>query len=176
MSRGAALRWAALGLLGLLLAAGTFLQVVLVFLAVMDPLGRWQLPRVAAVEITQVSRDMDGRITGQVLGSEDGRDREYAFSKEEAFELEGRDAAWVLFHYRAEGTRPTHFRLTPQRLLLEYPAPWVALALWGVLRLRRRQAEAAQAPADPTRPRKVWRDEYHSRAARFGPDKESDET
>lgn len=160
-------RWGALGLLGLLAAAGTFLTVVLLLLAVMDPMGRWQAPGISRIEVTQVSRDMEGRITGQVLGTEAGQERAYLFSKEEALALEGEDEAWVLRHYRAEGSRPSHFRLTLGRLALEYPLPWVLLALAGIRALRRRQQAEAMAPVDESQPRKVWKDDFHQRAERF---------
>lgn len=159
--------WAAMGVLGVALASGTFTTIVLVFLALFDPMGGWQAPRITHAAITQVCRDTDGRITGQVLGEEEGRDRAYFFSREEALALEGKDEAWVLYHYRSEGTRPSHFRLTPWRLALEYPFPWMALVAWGLWRLRRRQVAEAQAPRDPALPRKVWKDEFHARADRF---------
>lgn len=156
--------------LGLWVAAGAWLFAIQLMLALWDPLGTWQLPRIFKISITQVSRDTERRLTGQVLGLEGDKERDLTFAKDECAELEGEDETWVLQNYRADGNRPSHFRLTPARLVLEYPEPWMLLALWGISRLRRRERRMAQE--ELPKERKVWRDEFHQRSERFSQPKD----
>ncbi len=165
--------WIGIAGLGTGLAVGVWLVVVQFMLTVWDPLGTWQAPGLSKATITQISRDTQGRFTGQVLALEGERPQEFAFSKAECAELEVDEELWVLHNYRTHGNRPGEFRLTPLRLLLEYPEPWMALALWGILRLRRRLAKEALPPAG-SEP-KVWRDDFHQRAQRFSVPKEPGE-
>ena len=165
------LRWVAILGLGAWVAAGAWLVAVQVMLAVWDPMGTWQLPRISKVTITLVARDEDKKITGEVLALEGGKSLYLLFSKQEAAELDVDDDVWVLHNYRLKGNRPGHFRLTPLRLLLEYPEPWMALALWGIWVLRKRQIRAAREI--PNIERKVWRDDFHERSKRFAPPKET---
>lgn len=161
------LAWVILGALGVGIAAGAWVVAVQLMLAVWDPMGAWQLPRITHVTILQVSRDQDKKLTGEVLVQAGDRTPHYVFAKEEAAELEADDDVWVLHNYRIHGNRPGHFRLTPLRLLLEYPEPWMLLAGWGIWILRRWQRRAAKA-ALPLE-RKVWRDDFHQRSERFAP-------
>lgn len=164
------LRWIALAALGLWVALSAFLLVVQLLMFLWEPSGHWQGPRLAKVEVVQVSRDQDGKITGQVLVKEGEEDRAFLFSPEEALQLERerRRDLWVLDNYWANGHRPNQFILTPWRLLLEYPLPLMLLAIWGMWALRRKQvADAKAAAAAPNPHRKVWKDEFHSRAERF---------
>lgn len=164
-------RWAAMAALACFLAAGAFVVMVQAMLTLWDPLGAWQRPRVFQASVVKVLHDDEGRITGEVLAQEGGQDRRLRFAKEEAATLEEDEDLWLLQHYRIGGNRPGHFRLTPLRVVVEYPEPWMALALWALLRLRRRQLQAAKA-AEP-RERKVWKDDFHQRSDRFSPTKNS---
>lgn len=163
-------RWAALAALVAWIALGAWLMLIQAFLALWDPLGHWHMPHLAKVSITQVSRDTDGKYTGQVLAKEGDKDRVLLMAVEEAARLDADDEVWVLDHYRAEGNRPSHYVATPLRLLLEYPEPSMLLALWLLTRVRRGQ-KAAQAKAlePPPGGRKVWTDDFHQRAQRFAP-------
>ena len=157
-----------MGLLGVIVAAGLWLQGVLVMLTVWDPLGTWQRPGLFRATVTRVDRDQEGKITGFVQAEVGDRDQELHFSKDEAASLERDDAPWVLQNYRIGGNRPGHFLFGPIRLLAEFPLPWVLLALWGLHRLRRGQVRVEAADlAAPAQPRKVWKDDFHERADRF---------
>lgn len=157
--------------LGTGVVVGLWLTVVQVSLALWDPLGAWQAPGISHVTVTLVSRDQDHKLSGEVLVKEGGKTRELLFSVAEAAELEPDDEVWVLHNFRIHGNRPGHFLLTPSRLVLEYPEPWILLALWGISRLRKRQLRVAQEA--PPRERTVWRDEFHQRSERFSPGKDS---
>ena len=159
--------WPGVAITGLAIwvVVGLWLMIVQICLAVWDPMGAWQAPGIAKVTVTLVSRDPDNKLTGEVLVQVGGKSREFVFSVQEAAELEPDDEVWVLSNYRSHGIRPGHFLLTPGRLVLEYPEPWILLAFWGISRLRKRQLRLAQE-AQP-KERKVWRDDFHQRSERF---------
>ncbi len=160
-----ALRWTAL--LGLWILAGLIAWVLLVqgLLTLFSPFGNWQLPRIAEVTVTQVERDQAGKLTGNILATEGKRERVLRMAKEECADLEADMEVWILDNYFAKGPRPDQFRLTPWRLLMEYPEPLLALILWAIWRIRRSQVKEGQE--SPTRERTVWRDDFHTRAERF---------
>lgn len=159
--------WRWTGILGLLAFAGLlgFLVLVQGMLVAFDPFGHWQRPGIAKVAVTLVDRDEEGRITGKVWARQDGKGRTLRLAKEEAASLAVEDEVWILESYYAGGPRPDQFLLTPLRLLAEYPEPLLLLALWAARRLHHRQQRAEKEVPDI--PRKVWKDEFHQRAARF---------
>lgn len=150
--------WGLAGLIG-------FLILVQAMLVVFAPLGAWQRPAVAKVEVTLIDHDDEGRITGKAWAKQDGKGRTLRLAKEEAATLAVDEEVWILENYYAGGARPDQFILTPWRLLMEYPEPLLLLALWAARRLHRRQMKAEKEV--PDLPRKVWKDEFHARAARF---------
>jgi hypothetical protein len=166
-------RWAAMAVLGLVTAAVSFLMLVQAMLVVFAPFGHWQAPGVAKVVVTFVERDEEGRINGKVEAREDGQPRILRFAKEEAATLALEEEVWILDNYFVGGARPDNFLLTPTRLLSEYPAPLLALALWLLVRLRR--AQVREDAVVPDIPRTVWRDDFHRKAARFEPPGEPEE-
>ena len=89
--------------------------------------------------------------------------------KGERARLKAGDEIWILDNYYVTPTRPAQFRLTPWRILLEYPEPLALLALLGIRRLRRAQARARirEAQEDAARPRTLLLDDFHARAERF---------
>lgn len=165
--------WVVMAALGAWIVAGTWLVAVQIMLTMWDPMGHWQMPGVSRVTVTHIGRDQDQKLTGAVWVMKAGKSQEYQFSKREAADLEVDEDVWVLAGLRTQGNRPGHFRLTPTRLLLEYPQPTILLAIWGLLALRKRQKRLARAA--PKVVRKVWRDDFHQRSERFEPPKETKE-
>jgi hypothetical protein len=164
--RAAPWRLAAILLLWALVGLIAFLMTVQTLLVVLAPRGHWQWPRIATVTVETVVKDEEGRITGEVLAREDDRLREFRFAREEAADLGRDDEIRILENYFAGGARPSAFRFSAWRLLLEYPQPLLLLALVLLRRLHRAKARAEAYVPDI--PRKVWKDEFHARAERFG--------
>jgi hypothetical protein len=158
-------RWGAV--IGLVAFAGfgVFLMLVQIMLVLLSPAGSWHRPGWSRVEITLLDKDEEGRLNGKAWGKVDGEFKALRFDKGEAAKLRVDDEVWVLDNYFAGGVRPDQFILTPWRLVLEYPAPLVALALLLAWRLRRTQARLDAIVPDI--PRKVWKDDFHERSRRF---------
>lgn len=160
-------RWLALGGLWALAGLAAWLMAVQAFLMALMP-GTWHLPRISKVTVTWVDRDPTSTYPENVRVEEGSEERMLSMLKAELRDLRIGDEVWILQNYYATELRPAHFRLTPLRLLLEYPQPTLALALWGILRLRRSRLRAEKAEQeDPTRVRTVLRDDFHARALRF---------
>lgn len=159
-----------------------WLRAVQAFLVMFSPTGSWQLPGWQHVAVIRVEVDQEGKLTGGVLARREDREVDLKFSQQEALGLAAGDELWVLNNYFVGGARPDHFRLTPIRVLLEYPEPLALLALGGILLLRRGQRKEEQkAQEPPPGGRKVWKDDFHARAERFAaaksdPDAPSDPT
>lgn len=158
-------RWAALTALWTMLAGIGFVVLVQAMLVFFAPFGHWQMPGLAKVEIVNIERDEQGRITGRVLARKDARDKILVLAKEECLKIEPEEEVWLLENYFSGGARPDQFLLTPLRLLTEYPEPLILLALLVIRYLRRVQVKATKEI--PDQPRTVWRDEFHTKAARF---------
>lgn len=156
------------GVLWLWIGLTLWLRAVQAFLVMFSPTGSWQLPGWQHVAVVRIEVDQEGKLTGGVLARREDREVDLKFSQQEALGLATGDELWVLNNYFVGGARPDHFRLTPVRLLLEYPEPLALLALGWILLLRRGQRqEEVKAQAPPPGGRKVWKDEFHSRAERF---------
>ncbi|MCE1229549.1 MAG: hypothetical protein LWX11_08700 [Firmicutes bacterium] len=165
MLRSPLSRWLLLGLWGTVAVAAFWLMAVQAALALLTPFGQWQKPGIARVEVLGRERDPESVFTDEVHVLRHGELRSLTMLKEEAASLRSGQTAWVLDNYYATPTRPPHFRLTPHRLLLEYPEPLLVLALVTFWRTRKAISKA-QIP-DPHRPRKVVVDDFHLRAGRF---------
>lgn len=162
------LRWSALGLLGTGIAAGAWLLAIQVLLVLFSPLGQWQVPRISKVTVVRLDKDPEKNFTDRLIVKHGEREREFEMLKEEQAGLRPDDQLWVLENYYATSLRPAQFRLTPLRLALEYPLPWMLLAGWILLRiLRSRWGLPPEPELNPAVPRKVLTDDYHQRAQRF---------
>lgn len=166
-------RWGAV--IGLVAFAGfgLFLMLVQVMLVLLSPAGRWHRPGWSQVEITLLDKDDQGQLTGKAWGKVDGEFKALRFDKGEAAKLRVEDEVRVLDNYFAGGVRPDQFILTPWRLLMEYPQPLVALALFLAWRLGRAQRRLDAVVPDI--PRKVWKDDFHERSKRFAPPEPKEE-
>jgi len=160
--------WIALIGLWTLVAAVAWIVSVQGFLVLMAPSGGWRFPSVALVTVTAVDRDPDNQLTDSVTVQEGDQERSLRMLKAECREIRAEDEIWILNNYWAGGLRPDQFRLSPQRLLMEYPEPLLLLAFWGIWRVRKAQARERQKELE--RPRTVWRDEFYRRAERFARD------
>lgn len=153
-----------IGALALVVAACAYillLQALLLFV----PLGSWQWPGISRVTVLQVESDPQNLSMDPVKVRQGEHERWFMMLKAEAAELEPDETVWVLNNIHPTPMRPAQFRLTPQRLVLEYPEPLLILALWGIRRLRRAQARA-DLEAQP-KVRRVITDDFHARAQRF---------
>lgn len=160
-----AFRWSAL--IGLWALVGAVLWVLLVqaFLLALNPFCRVQRPALARVEVRAVDPNPDSRLTDFVTVRQEGAERVLDFPKAEAAELKVEAQVWVLEAWYADGLRPTAYRLTLLRLLLEYPALLLLPAAWGLVRVRKARREAEAAPPPPVR--RTFTDDFHLRAQRF---------
>lgn len=154
-----ALLWGVVGIVGFLMA----IQAVLL----LAPFGRWQWPGIAQVTVQGVYQDPEDRYLTNVHVLRDGRAQIHTLLRQEARGLEPGDELWVLDNYHATPIRPGQFRLTPQRILLEYPQPLLLLTLLGIWLLRRWKPVEPVDPDAPPKVRIVLKDEFHSRANRF---------
>ena len=98
---------------------------------------------------------------------EEFQDRTIALQKSERKGLNVGDEFWVLDNYHRSTLRAPQFRLTPTRLLIEFPEPLLVLALLAIFRIRKAQAKAEQAQLAEPGERVVLRDDFHERANRF---------
>lgn len=154
----------AMGFLALVTAACAyilFVQALLLFV----PLGSWQWPGIARVTVLEVSNDPQNLSMDPVRVQQGEHERWILMLKAEAAELEPDEAVWVLNNIHPTPLRPAQFRLTPQRLLMEYPEPLLILAIWGLRRLRRAQVKAELEARPPVR--RVFTDDFHARSRRF---------
>ena len=160
-----AIRFTALvGLWGLV-GAVLWIVLVQVFLLVMNPFCRYQRPSTAQVTVKSVDRDPDSHITDYVTVNQGEEERVLRMLKAEAAELHEHDEVWILNAWYSDGLRPTQYRLTPQRLLFEYPIVLLLPAAWALWRLRKARQAAAAAPHPPIR--RTFTDDFHLRAQRF---------
>jgi len=158
-------RWAALAGLWTVVGLIVWLMVIQAFLVLLTPFGTWQRPAIAHVTVKWVDRDPQSQFAENVLVEQGGEERSLSMLKVELVNLGVEDEIWILDNYYVTATRPAQFRLTPVRLLLEYPEPLLLLALLGIWRLRR--AQAREVKEDPARPRTLLRDDFHERSRRF---------
>ena len=77
-------RWAAITGLWALVASLGFVVLVQGMLVFFAPFGKWQMPGIARVAITNIARDEQGRITGKVLARQGGRNRPSPWPKKSA--------------------------------------------------------------------------------------------
>ena len=131
----------------------------------------------AAKEETESEGDKDApkaqarpKVSAKDLEQEDEeefQDRTIALQKSERKGLNIGDELWVLDNYHRSPLRAPQFRLTPTRLLIEFPEPLLVLALLAIFRIRKTQAKAEKALEATPRERVVLRDDFHERANRF---------
>ncbi len=170
-----ALRWTALVGVWVLVGAVLWITLVQVFLLALNPFCHLQRPGVSRLEVVSVDRNADSQITDFVTAKQGEDTRVLTLSKAEASELHENDEVWILDAWYADGLRPTHYRLTPLRVLLEYPALLLLPAAWALWRLRKARQRAEAAPLPPIR--RTFTDDFHLRAQRFAkpePEKKED--
>jgi len=165
-------RWTALIGLWILAGAICWLVAIQIFIALVSPFGTWQRPGIARVTILRVDQDEQSSFTDNVLVKEGEAERTLCMLKGECGQLKPEDEIWVLNNYYSTPLRPTQFRLTPVRLLVEYPEPLLLLALWLIWHIRRSQARAKVLEEMQTGTRVPFRDDFHSRSERFAASKE----
>ncbi len=160
-----ALRWTALTLLWALVGTVLWLTAVQVFLVALNPFCLLQRPGLAYLTVLSVDRNADSQLTDFVTAKQGDRERVLSLTKAEAAELRAEDEVWILDAWYADGLRPTQFRFSLLRVLLEYPALLLlpaALGLWWVKKARQK------AEAEPPPPvRRTFTDDFHLRAQRF---------
>lgn len=159
-------RWTALIGLWTVVAAICWLMAIQVFMVLLHSFGTWQAPGIARVKILRIDQDDNSAFTDYVLAQQGEQERTLCMLKAESGELRPDEDVWILDNYYATPLRPAQFRLTPWRLLVEYPQPLLILALLGIWRIRKAQAKALQVIQE--QPRKTFQDDFHARARRFG--------
>jgi hypothetical protein len=160
-----AIRWTILlGTWGLV-GAVVWIVTVQIFLLALNPFCHVQRPGVSRLEVVSVDRNTDSQITDFVTAKQGDETRVLTLSKTEAGELHANDEVWILDAWYADSLRPTQFRLTPQRILLEYPAILLLPAAWVLWRVRKARQRADAAPPPPVR--RTFTDDFHLRAQRF---------
>jgi hypothetical protein len=160
-----AIRWSLLIALWALVGAVLWIVLVQVFLLALNPFCHLQTPGVARVQVVSVDRNQDSQITDFATVKHGETERVLNLAKAEAAELRPDDEVWILDAWYADGLRPTQFRLTLLRVLLEYPALLLLPAAWGLWRVRKAKLVAAAAPPPPVR--RTFTDDFHLRAQRF---------
>jgi hypothetical protein len=160
-----AIRWSALIGLWALIGAVLWILLVQVFLLALNPFCHLQRPRAAWVTVRSVDRDPDSQLTDFVTVKEGEDERVLRLTKAEAADLHTDDEVWILDAWYADGLRPTQFRLTPQRLLLDYPALLLLPAAFAMWRLRKAREKAEAEPPQPVC--RTFTDDFHLRAQRF---------
>jgi hypothetical protein len=168
-------RWIALTALWTVVGLVLWLMTVQLMLVILTPAGTWQLPGISKVTILEVDNDPQSSFTdirvkdaddpGQ---GEEADERVITLLKSERVGLRVHDQIWILDNFYRTRLRPGQFRLSFTRLVLEFPEPLLALALFGIFWIQRRHRSAVKAAeADPNRVRTVLTDDFHKRAQRF---------
>jgi hypothetical protein len=160
-----ALRWTALTLLWGLVGIVVWLTAVQAFLVALNPFCQLQQPRLVYLTVVSVDPNPDSQITDWVTAKQGDQERILSLAKAEAASLHAEDEAWILDAWYADGLRPTQFRLTLLRVLLEYPALLLLPAAFGLWRVRRARMVAEAEPPPPVR--RTFTDDFHLKAQRF---------
>jgi hypothetical protein len=163
-------RWAALGALGTVVAAGAWLMAIQALLVLFSPVGYWQLPKVSKVVVLRIDKDPEKNFTDRVVVKHGEKERALEMLKEEIATLRPEDELWILDNYYYTRLRPAQFRLSPLRLALEYPLPLMLVAVCAIRWILRRRLGLPPEPVlNPDVPRIRIKDDYHLRAQRFSP-------
>ena len=165
-------RWSALVGLWVLVGAICWLMAIQIFMVLLHSSGMWQRPGIACVTILEIDKDPQNIFTDDLLVQRGEKARAICMLKEECEDANVGDEIWILDNYYATPLRPSQFRLTLWRLLVEYPEPLLFLALLGIWRVRRAQAKAKALLEVPSRTCTTLQDDFHSRARRFAASKE----
>jgi hypothetical protein len=162
--RPAPARLLVLVLIGTLAVLSGLVTMVQVGLLLYARDGAWQAPAIYRATIVEVDRTSANPFTCEVDALVGGEVLTLAFPRDEARELRAHDAVWVLDNYYATAIRAGQYRLTPQRLFVEFPLLPLALALLLLARLRR--SRWGLPPELPPGERIVFRDTCHLKALR----------
>jgi len=131
----------------------------------LNPFCQVQRPRLAHLTVVSVDRNADSQITDFVTAKQGEEERVLTMSKAEAATLHPEDEVWILDTWYADNLRPTQFRFSLLRILLEYPSLLLLPAAFGLWRVRRARVVAEAAPPPPVR--RTFTDDFHLRAQRF---------
>jgi hypothetical protein len=142
-----------------------WILTVQLFLLALNPFCHVQRPGAAYVTVRSVDRDLDSQLTDFVTVKNGEAEQVLRMPKAEAAELRVDDEVWILDAWYADGLRPTQFRLSLLRLLLEYPGLLLLPAAFGLWRVRKARKRAEAQPPPPVR--RTFRDDFHLRAQRF---------
>lgn len=127
----------------------------------------WRMPDWYQAQVVEVDRDPKNAFTCDVDVTVGGELDTITLPKAEAAELHSMETLWVLDNFCATPVRAAQYRLTPVRLLSEYPEVLLLLSLLGLHLLRRsRWGIPPEPPPVPESERKVYRDSFHERAQR----------
>ncbi len=159
------LRWSVLLGTWALVGAVVWITIVQAFLLALNPFCHLQRPGVSWVTVRSVDRDADSQITDFVSVKVGDETRVLRLTKAEAASLHVDDEAWILDAWYQDSLRPTQFRLTPQRMLLEYPLLLLLPAAWLLWWARKARLKAEAVPPPPVR--RTFTDDFHLRAQRF---------
>ena len=160
-----ALRWTALTLLWALVGTVLWLTAVQAFLVALNPFCHLQRPGVSHLAIVKVEPNPDSQLTDYVTVRR-GEDEEVLnMAKSEAYDLRHEDEAWIMGAWYEDGLRPTHFRFSLLRILLEYPSALLLPAALGLWRVRRARQVAEAEPPPPVR--RTFTDDFPLKAQRF---------
>ena len=118
-------------------------------------------------EKERLTSQLKAELSDDQAEADEAPERTLALQKSERVGLNMGDVIWVMDNYHPTPSRPTQFRLTAGRLLLEFPEPILILALLLILRLRKTRAAASRKEQQEPRERTVLRDDFHTRAQRF---------
>ena len=160
-----ALRWTALTLLWALVGTVLWLTAVQAFLVALNPFCHLQRPGVSHLAILKVEPNPDSQITDYVTVRQGDDEQVLSMAKGEAYDLRHEDEAWIMEAWYEDGLRPTHFRFSLLRILLEYPSVLLLPATWGLWRVRRARQVAEAEPPPPVR--RTFTDDFHMKAQRF---------
>ncbi len=160
-----AVRGPLLVLLWGLVAAVVWIMSVQLFLLLLNPFCHAQRPEAFEALVHSVDHDPNSQITDFVTVKRGEAERVLRVSKSEAASLQPDEEVWLLGAWYEDNLRPTHFRLTPLRILLEYPFLLLLPAAWGLWGIRRARQQAEAAPLPPVR--RTFTDDFHLRAQRF---------
>lgn len=165
-------RWAALALLGVLAALLGFLVAVQGLMAILPPGGSWQLPRIYKVTVKAFDPNPQAEYPAIQVRDAAEQARFITLPKEERIALEMDEDLWVVEPPFRSRLRPPQYRLTPWRLVLEFPAPVLILVVLLLVRIRKLQVRVDREAREAPRERTVLRDDFHARAQRFAPPKD----
>lgn len=127
---------------------------------------QWQMPAIASVEFIRAEENPVYPASDKVFALRGGKEHELVMLREDYEDLRQGDTFLILDNYFVTPGRPAQYRLSPMRLILEYPEPLFFLCLFFLWRMYRRRLGMAEdaAEAAPMGPMQLLKDDFHQRA------------